>query len=175
MSKKSIYYKVSEGSEAHKIIKEIQDEISEYEKWKRDLPKRLVCDENGDQMLCYSDGSPAGFYFKSKPEGWKRVKGYYSYYYPHAKNKPAMTILKEKKPKSRNIDLSELLFGRTPMTMMPNPVGYGFLMRSGASFCTLSGTVYVSVCDDGKKTSPIVKGLRKIKYSTYVKAKEDSK
>lgn len=159
-----IYYKVRKGSEAHNAIENFFDEEMTYNKELSKAIKKLGGDPKN--VYKYNDGTIAGIWFDKKPpEGWKKMKGHYGYYLPYARNKEAWSVIPKRKDFSGS-KLAEILFNKVPSKFE------GMRLRSGCGVTTAKDTYYVNHVDvDDIK--PVLKGMRVIKKSTFIKETEE--
>ena len=158
-----VYYKVRKGSEAHNVIHRLLQKRKERFKEVEQGIKELGSDPK--KYLTYYDGSFAGAPFDEQPEGWKKIKGFPGFYVPYAKNKKAWAKIPDMKGVSSQ-DLTIKLFNKEPFSLD------GGAYRRGIYAKEKNGIYYISHVEcDG--VEPILKGMRKIKKSTYIKEVEE--
>lgn len=153
-----IYYKVRKNTEAGKAIEQFFEDEAKYKKALMEAAIKLGGKQN--EVYTYSNGQLAGIGFDDQPEGWKKTK-HWGCYLPYAKNKEVWSMFPETKDFSGSA-LAELLLNKVPCSFK------GLSMRTGCSLTTVNDIYYVNHTET-KGVKPKLKGMRKIKESTFIK------
>jgi len=159
-----VFYKVRKHTEAGRAIDKFFKDEQAYNKSMRKAVKKLGGDP--EHIYYYNNGQLAGIFFEEKPDGWRKTKIYECSYLPYAKNKKAWDELP--KPQSfSGSELSALLLNKVPCSFS------GMRMRTGCGLITVNDIHYVSHVEE-KGIKPKLKGMRKIKESTFIKETKEN-